>query len=262
MNSSRNAAMLHRSTTEIALGAVILVILMIGAFVGNLLTSLIFWRRPRLLTSTNISILFLAISDVLMASLIVPFSLASLIKETWIFSSDACTLNAFLINFLLGVSLIAMTCTAVIRYFCVVKRTLHQNYAKPKVVAIEISISWLLHFVLQIFLLFVSSGVGTCRQKSFTVFAIFARNDVGDLMNYSGFAGAFILGLIIFLAYFKVFRFVSCHNRTVQSNLQLANHSHIEEVKITKTLVTVVLGFAFCWTSVIIIFFIDLLGRY
>ena len=262
MNSSRNAAMLHRSTTEIALGAVILVILMIGAFVGNLLTSLIFWRRPRLLTSTNISILFLAISDVLMASLVMPFSLASLIKETWIFSSEACTVNAFLVNFLLGVSLITMTCTAVIRYLCVVKRTLHRNYAKPKVVAVGISILWLLHFVLQIFLLFVSSGRGTYRQKQLYCIYYFRKKDVGVLMNYSGFAGAFILGLIIFLAYFKVFRFVSCHNHTVQSNLQQANHSHVEEVKITKTLVTVVLGFASCWAPVIIIFYIDLLGRY
>ena len=70
MNSTRNATLFHYSTTEIAFGAVIFVILMLGTFVGNPLTSLIFLRRPQLRTPTNISILFLSISDILMAGLV------------------------------------------------------------------------------------------------------------------------------------------------------------------------------------------------
>ncbi len=143
MNAATNGTLFHYSTTEIAVGAVILVILMLGAFVGNLLTSLIFWRRPQLRTPTNISILFLAISDVLMAGLVMPFSLASLIKGKWLFSLEGCTSNAFLLVFLMGVSLITMTWTAVIRYLCVVKPTLYHQYVKPKTVAFGIAASWL-----------------------------------------------------------------------------------------------------------------------
>ena len=117
-------------------------ILMLGAFLGNLLTSLIFWRRPRLRTPTNISILFLFLSDVLMAGLVMPFSLASLIQGKWLLSSEACTFNPFRILVLLGVTLTTMTCTAVIRVLCFVKRTLHQQYAKPKIVAVGISVFW------------------------------------------------------------------------------------------------------------------------
>ena len=72
-------------------------------------------------------------------------------------------------------------------------------------------------------------------------------------INYSGFACTVILGLLIFLAYFKLFRFVSHYNHTVLSNLQHENPSHIKEAKITKTLVIVVLGFAARWPPLLAI---------
>ena len=263
MNSSRNATIFCRSTAEIALGAVLLVILTIGAFVGNLLTSLIFWRRPRLRTSTNISILFLAISDVLMAVLVMPFSLASFIKGKWLFSSEACLFNAILIHALLGESLITMTCTAVIRYLCVVKPSLHQKYAKPKTVAVGISVLWFINFILPALPPLLTAGSESYSPKNiYCVYNSRNRNNVRKVLNYSGFAGAGILGLIIFLAYFKVFGFVSHHNNTVASSLQQGNPSQLEEAKITKTLVTVVLGFAACWAPVMIVYFIAIVGRY
>lgn len=254
--------MFLRSTTEIFVGAVILVILMLGAFLGNLLTSLVFWWKPRLRTPTNISILFLSISDILMAGLVMPFSLVSLIKGKWLFSSEACTFNALLIHVLLGVTLTTMTCTAVIRYLCVVKRTLHHRFVKPKTVAVFIAILWLLNVIVQSPPLLVSSGHGIYNPKVAYCYYFLPERDVGDTVNYTGVAAAVFLGLLIFLAYFKVFRFVSRHNRNVASNLHQGNTLQIEEAKITRTLVIVVLGFLACWAPVITIQFIDILGRY
>ena len=240
MNSSRNASLLSRLATEIALGAVILVILMIGAFVGNVLTSLVFWRRPRLRTFTNISILFLALREVLMAGLVMPFSLASLIKGEWSSSPEACAFNVVFIHSLLGVSLTTMATTATIRYLCVVKTALHHQYAKPKIVAAGISILWPINSILQVFSLVVLSGRGAYSLRQ--IYCLYYAREiqkavVNNIINYSGFAGAVILGLLIVLAYFKVFRFVSHHNNTLASNLQQGNTSDIEEAKITKTFV-------------------------
>ncbi len=256
MNSTRNTTLFHYSTTEIAVGAVILIILMLGSFIGNLLTSLIFWRRPQLRTPTNISILFLAISDVLMAGLVMPFSLASLIQGRWPFSSQACTSNAFLILVLVGDSLITMTCTAVIRYLCVVRPALHQRYVKPKCVAIGISVSWLGCPIVQALIIFVTSTQGIFDKRR--AFCIYEYNVkvVVIIVNAVTLAFAFMLGLMIFMAYFKVFRFVSHHNNTVSSNLQQGNTLK-REAKITKTLVLVVLGFVSLWVPVTLIQVID-----
>ena len=187
-----------------------------------------------------------------------PFSLVSLINGKWLFSSEACTFNALLIHVLLGVTLTTMACTAAIRYLCVVKRKLHHRFVKPKTVAVVIAILWLLNVIVQSLPLLVSSGHGIYNAKVAYCYYFLPERDVGDTVNYSGVAGAVILGLVIFLAYFEVFRYVSYHNCAVASNLQQGNPLQIEEAKITRTLVIVVLGFLACWAPVITIQVIDL----
>ena len=139
---SETKAIEYFTKDEIITGSVILVVLMLSAVIANVLTCLTIYKKPSFRTTTNISILFLSISDILMACLVMPFSVASLIGGRWSFSAEACTFNAFIIYYLMGTSLITVTCTAVICYLCVVKRTLHHQYVKPKIVAFAISLSW------------------------------------------------------------------------------------------------------------------------
>ena len=262
MNVSRNSTRFHHSKTEMAVGATLLTIIMLSAFLGNLLTSMIFLRKPHLRTTTNISILFLSISDILMAVLVMPFSLASLVKGKWISTQEACTFNAWLLYSLIGVSLITMTSTAVIRFFCVVKPILHHQYIKPKIVAVGISILWLTTSFMfgGLALLATSDRRGYSKKRTFCFLAI--RGNIAKVLNYIGLSLVVIAGLLIFLAYFKVFRFVSRHNQTMASNLQQGNPSHIEEARITKTLVIVVLGFVSCWAPATIIQVIDIFPRF
>lgn len=128
--------------------------------------------------------------------------------------------------------------------------------------AVGISSLWFINFFLQVFLLSVSNWRGIYSRKQ--IFCLYDSREKGTFrgaINKSGLAGVVILGLLIFLAYFKVFRFVSHHNNTVASNLQQRNTSQIE-VKITKTLVAVVLGFAACWARLITIHFLHMLERH
>ena len=261
MNTSQNLTIFYHSKIEKAVGATILSIILLLAFLGNLLTSLIFLRKPRLRTPTNISILFLSLSDILMAALVMPFSLASLIKGKWISSQEACAFSAWLMNVLLAVSLITMTCTAVIRYFCVVKSAFYLQLVKSKIVAVGVALLWLTYSLFSaLAMIFASKGSVYDRRRIFCE-NIFSGN-VADIFNYAGSSLMVISGLVIFLAYFIVFRFVSHHNQTVGSNLQQGNSSHIEEAKITKTLVIVVLGFSSCWAPAITIHLIYIFGGY
>ena len=123
--------------------------------------------------------------------------------------------------------------------------------------AVVIATLWLLNVIEQSLPLVVSSGHGIYNSKVAYCYYFLPERDVGDTVNYIGVAGAVLLGLLIFLAYFKVFRFVSRHNRNVASNLHQGNILQIEEAKITRTLVIVVLGFLACWASVTTIQFID-----
>ena len=246
------------TTDEIITGSVIIVVLMLSAFIGNVLTCLIICKKPSFRTTTNISILFLSISDILMACLVMPFSVASLIGGRWLFSAEACTFNAFIIYYLMGTSLITMTCTAVIRYLCVVKRTLHHQYVKPKIVAFAISLSWVgFSIIVGLTVFFTFTYALYDKNRTLCIYH-FRGKVVAEALGFSILAVAFILGSIIFLAYFKVFRFVSHHNHTMVSNLQQPSTLHVEETKITKTLFIVVLGFVLCWVPATVIQFIDI----
>ena len=146
--------------------------------------------------------------------------------------------NALLIHILLGVTLTTMSCTAVIGYL---KRTLHHRFVKPKTVAVVTDILWLLNVIVQSLPLLFSSGHGIYNSKVGYYYYFLPERDVGNTVNYTGVAVAVFLGLLILMAYFKVFRFVSRHNCTVASNLQQENPLQIEETKITRTLAILVI---------------------
>ena len=252
---SNKKATEYFTTDEIIAGSFILVLLILSAVIGNALTCLIIYKKPSFRTTTNISILFLSISDILVAILVMPFSLTSLIHGKWLFSSEACTFNAFFNHSFVGMSLITMTYTAIIRYLCVVKPALHQQYVKPKTVAIGISVLWLACLVIQTIAIFVQPATNGFYDERRT-YCIYGSPmkvlDHTNTLNFTVLAAAIVLSTIIFFAYLKVFRFVSHHNKTMTSNLQQPNPSHIEEAKINKTLVIVVLGFAFCWVPTLV----------
>ncbi|XP_078363085.1 melanopsin-like [Oculina patagonica] len=255
-----NKATENFTTNEIIAGSVIIVVLMLSAIIGNVLTCLIICRRPSFRTPTYISILFFCISDVVMAGLVMPFSLASLIRGRWLFSSKACTIHAFISHYLLGASFITMACTAIIRYLCVVKPALHHQYVKQRTVTIVISTLWLAISIVEALTIFFKSAYGIYVEKRLLCVFEYNAKNVGETKVFAALAFAFIVALVIFVAYFKVFRFVTHHNHAVASNLQQPSTSHTEEAKITKTLVTVVLGFVFCWAPIIVIQFIDMIA--
>ena len=122
----------------------------------------------------------------------------------------------------------------------------------------NICILWLACLMIQTMARFVSSANGLYDERRTNCIYKYRMKVSVDIFNFSALAGAFVLGSIIFFAYFKVFcEFVSHHNHTVASNLQPGNHSHSEEAKITKTLVIVILGFLFCWVPATTIQFIN-----
>ena len=237
------------SKAEIYVGAIFFAILMVLAFLGNLLTCAVFIQKPHLRTPTNVSIAILAFSDILAAILVMPFSLASFINEKWILRQTTCVLNAYAIQALFGVTYISITCTAVIRYFRVVRPSFH-HYMKPKRTLIVILTLWLAFLLLLLFPSFVEFPEGRYNRKHCFCRLIYNKKEAKKLARIQEaviLTFGVLLALMVFTAHYKVFRFVAHHNQMVVPNLQQGRSSHIEEAKVSKTLVTVVVGFAVCW---------------
>ena len=250
MNFSRNVSGQASIYTmaEIYTGTIFFAFLMLVAFLGNLLTCAIFIRKPYLRTPTNVSIAILAISDVLAAGLVMPFSLASFINEKWILREITCMLNAYAIQALFGVSFISITCTAVIRYFRVVKPSFRHFNAKRT--SIAILTLWSAYLLLLLFPGFAEFPEGRYNRKLCYCRLVYKKKETKKMARIQEIViltFGVLLALTTFTAYYKVFRFVSHHNQMVVPNLQQGISPNIEEARVTKTLVIVVIGFVVCW---------------
>ena len=249
------------TTAEIVVGATSMVILMLLAFLGNLLTCVVFCRKPQLRTPTNVSIVILAVTHVLSAIFMMPLSLASFISGGWILGSTACVFNAYAIQALLGMTFISMTSTAVIRYFCVVRASLH-HHLKPKRTLYVILTLWIMYLLLVAIPCIVEFPEGHYNvRRSFCRLA-YKSNKVNRVVSLFVLTLGGVFTLVMFTAYYNVFRFVSHHNHAVAPNLQHGMSSHTEEAKITKTLVIVVVGFVMCWVPTVIIEIMNIVNRY
>ena len=102
------------------------------AILGNLLIFCAVYHNHRLRTIPNIFVTALAVSDILMSTICMPFTVASLFHGRWIFHETVCRFQAFDIFAFGTSSLGTMAAIAVSRYFCVVNREKHPSLFKKQ----------------------------------------------------------------------------------------------------------------------------------
>ena len=93
-----------------------LAVLNVLALLGNILVCIAVYRNTRLRTTTNLYIIALAVSDLLSAIFVIPFTVGALISSRWPFGKDVCHMNAFFSVFVTYVSPVTMGLTAFNRY--------------------------------------------------------------------------------------------------------------------------------------------------
>ncbi|MCL4162490.1 UNVERIFIED_CONTAM: hypothetical protein GTU68_006884, partial [Idotea baltica] len=88
--------------------------------IGNLLVVFIVIRNPNMRTITNIFITNLAISDILMCLVAIPFTPYALYMENWTLSSSLCKILPMTMGVSVYVSTLTSTAIAADRYFIIV----------------------------------------------------------------------------------------------------------------------------------------------
>ena len=87
----RNALSLELATRTEALvctETILFAVTNVVAILGNLLTFYAVYRNHRLRTIPNMFLIALAISDILMSTICIPFTVASLLHGRWIFGDS------------------------------------------------------------------------------------------------------------------------------------------------------------------------------
>ncbi|XP_031555479.1 melatonin receptor type 1B-A-like [Actinia tenebrosa] len=263
--------LLERGMAEVILEAGALIAIGLTAFFGNSLICLAMYRNKALRRRvTNVFILSLAISDILMACLCIPIAAGVLIEGRWIYSSFGCQFQAYWIYVLAGISLYTMAVTAVNRFYRVVKPRVYNRYFSMRSTLVMILFVWLsigitIAFLIKINWLRVKFQ---SAKASCVMYAWLGTKSLTFIYQIVAFLVFFIIPTVLITrCYKKVFRKVREHQRNVTKSLLGARHAarkqnetsttpftrtNIEEIDITRTLFRVVLAFAVCWTPVIV----------
>ena len=251
-----------RGVVQIVLETVFVVVIVIVGFLGNIAVCVVILRNTAFRRkATNIAVIGLAVSDISLFVLGGPFVTTTIFQGRWIFRKQLCDFNAIILYSLSTISLYLMALIALNRFFCVVKPSKYNSIFTSKTTILNIFIIWSSVFGLNLAFYFAKwlhvyfhpyKAICAPFLNLKTPEGTFTANIVG---------GVFMVGLPVLILSFCYVRIAinirQHHNRVTaaQSNREFSsvNFSRASELKMTRIMFAVVLGFFICWLPVFVI---------
>ena len=256
-----------RPTYLIAIESGIMLLITVTAFVGNFLICFAVLRNPRLRTATNLLILVLAVTDLLSACLTQTLATIVLMTGKWIVDvnpldvrSFPCLLQGVMSPALIGLSMHIMALTAVNRYICVVHQRLYNKIFSKKSTLFMVAAEGMI--ILSLVSISCPAGFAriTLDPRRAMCFTTFKQLKTSQMVSHVFLVFTVAVPLIIIcLSYFRVFKAIrssyfqgqadNTFSKTSATNAAqpISGATRIKEVKITKTVFAVLLGFLTCW---------------
>ena len=253
----------------VAIESSIMLIITITAFCGNSLVCLTLVRNPRLRTATNLLILVLAATDMLTACLPLTVATIMLIKGKWIVEVNPldvknfpCQLQGIIVPALTGFSLHIMALTAINRYICVVHQRIYNQLFSRKATCLAILADGMLILSLASIPYPAGFAKTTLDPRRAMCFTTVLQQKSSQVIS-STFLITFVVVpmIVITFSYYRVFKKIrrssfknAVNTKTSDSSQSIAatTTSKIKEVKISKTVFAVLLGYLTCWIPVIV----------
>uniref|UniRef100_UPI003AACFCDE trace amine-associated receptor 1-like n=1 Tax=Centroberyx gerrardi TaxID=166262 RepID=UPI003AACFCDE len=212
---------------------------------GNLLViiSIIYFKQ--LHTPTNYLILSLAMSDLLVGALVLPFSIALTVSSCLHFRDIICKLRGSLEISLTTSSILNLCFISTDRYYAVCQPLRYRTKINVHVAGIMILVSWGVSALVGIGIIIMGFSQGKCEGRCF-IFHIPISSIMGCIFSF------YLPAIVMLSIYLKIFlvaqrQAFSIQNTNCQSIKSGASVSKMER-KATKTLAIVMGVFLICWT--------------
>ena len=256
---------LGRSRTEISFQVILAILVCLASILGNLLVVYVINKDYGMKTVTNIFIHNLALTDISMATLHMPFWVASLYTGTWNFSQEWCEVSAA-IQLTLGMaSILNMGLIALNRYIIVVKPALYSKLLPSRRTARLYSV---LVWVVAI-LLATPPLYGWGKMTYHTKFSVCTFSWQEIHISYTiVIVGGLVNGVTcaIFYSYHKIYKEVKESTQNINANSKQNGVNAFKfdrtDIKLLKTCFTVVCVFVITWGPVTMVVIIETAGCY
>ena len=240
----------RRSVALIGIESSLFLVVNTIAFTGNLFICLALYRNQALRTNTNIFVLSLALTDLLMSVLVMPLKVASLIGNQGYLGDAGCQFTGVTSYCLAGISLLTLTQIALNRYFRVVRPSLYPKFYSKKNSIVMVVFVWVLTILIGIVAFFVLN-VEFRHSLLHPAHCIIHYSSKVDILFYTAVIVVYNVptSLLIAVFYAKVYLKIRKHNAEVQRE----NSPHgVEESAMTKMFAAVLFGFYLCWIPVFV----------
>ncbi|XP_063325778.1 neuropeptide Y receptor Y2, like [Pelmatolapia mariae] len=219
---------------------------------GNSLVIYVIYRFKTLRTVTNFFIANLAVADLLVNTLCLPFTLVYTLQGEWKFGSTLCFLLPYAQGLTVHVSTVTLNVIALDRHRCIVYHL--ETRMRKDVCFTVIALTWVLSAILASPLAIFREYGSFTLEPGHTIQACMEKwpgtNTDGTIYSISMLILQYFLPLsIISFAYARIWSKLRGHVSPAESggNSSVASERHRRRRKTTKMLVTMVVVFAVSW---------------
>ncbi|XP_012517910.1 PREDICTED: histamine H2 receptor isoform X2 [Propithecus coquereli] len=244
-NGTASSFCLDSTTCKITISVVLTVLILI-TIAGNVVVCLAVGLNRRLRNLTNCFIVSLAITDLLLGLLVLPFSAVYQLSCTWSFGKVFCNIYTSLDVMLCTASILNLFMISLDRYCAVMDPLRYPVLVTPVRVAISLVLIW----VISITLSFLSIHLGwnsrneTGKHNHTTSKCKVQVNEVYGVVD--GLVTFYLPLLVMCVTYYRIFKVARDQAKRI-NHISSWKAATIREHKATVTLAAVMGAFIICW---------------
>uniref|UniRef100_A0A672F217 G-protein coupled receptors family 1 profile domain-containing protein n=1 Tax=Salarias fasciatus TaxID=181472 RepID=A0A672F217_SALFA len=204
----------HSQVASVCIVLVVTVIIL-GTVVGNVLVVVAVFTSRALRAPQNLFLVSLASADILVATLVIPFSLANEVMGYWYFGSTWCSFYLALDVLFCTSSIVHLCAISLDRYWSVTKAVSYNRKRTPKRIKAMISVVWLISIVISSPPLLMTQKETMSESEDGNDRQVCLLNNQTWYILSSCLVSFFAPGIIMILVYCKIYRVAKQRASTV-----------------------------------------------
>ncbi|XP_076003107.1 alpha-2Db adrenergic receptor-like [Genypterus blacodes] len=219
-SSSRSSPLPPHSQVASVFIMLVVTVIILGTVVGNVLVVVAVFTSRALRAPQNLFLVSLASADILVATLVIPFSLANEVMGYWYFGSTWCSFYLALDVLFCTSSIVHLCAISLDRYWSVTNAVSYNRKRTPKRIKAMISVVWLISIVISSPPLLMTQKEETQRPQlqeeddSVQRQECLLNNQTWYILS-SCLVSFFAPGIIMILVYCKIYRVAKQRASTV-----------------------------------------------
>ncbi|KAM6122629.1 histamine H2 receptor [Phoenicopterus ruber ruber] len=237
---------------QLAVGSCLAILIMITLF-GNIIVCLAVTLDRRLRSLTNCIIVSLAITDLLLGLLVLPFSAFYELTKEWPFSSTLCNIYTSLDVMLCTASILNLFMISLDRYFAVTTPLRYSQLVTPSRVAVGLVVIWTVSLMVSFLPIHLGWNTnGTVVQNTAPNCNKECRLEVNSVYGLVDALLTFYIPLVIMcITYYQIFKIAREQAKRINHTWSHSSNTPmppmVKEHKATVTLAVVLGAFIVCW---------------